>query len=109
MIDAKLQEPACETRGAGWHSGGSVPGSESVTESEGWQKVELALDLVLNGPSQPGIRRYGPEYREDVTCDNVIDQHQKNTPTAPTDQKVGGSSPSERADSLTSPPVTTRG
>jgi hypothetical protein len=61
--------------------------------------VELALDLVLNGPSQAGIRRYGPDYHGDVTCDNVTNRHQKNTPAAPTDQKVGGSSPSERAES----------
>ena len=55
--------------------------------------IRLAIYCAVDGQMKP----HTPNDSTDVTCDNMTTPHQTNVCRATTDQKVGGSSPSERA------------
>ena len=55
--------------------------------------IRLAIYCAEDGQSRPDT----PDLRTAVTSDNVTSPHQTNVCRATTDQKVGGSNPSERA------------
>ncbi len=58
----------------------------------------LAIRLAIYWARLHRIGPHQTDSRTDVTCDNVTTPHQTDVCRATTDQKVGGSSPSERAE-----------
>ena len=62
--------------------------------------MPLAIPLAIYGALQARFRHHSPDAAPLLTCDNVFRYHLIDTPPAPTDQKVGGSYPSQRANDI---------
>ena len=72
---------------------GRIPDRPSVSRL---LDVPLALHWAIQGPIRQQLLEHAPH----LTCYNSRRHHLLDRPDAPTDQKVGGSSPSERAEHL---------